>query len=146
MGQAIDYPAKAGFLRGPYRVSFAPVRRPIRAVSIVCSSRLTVSQEAALSPEPRYDKDTDTYRHIYRGHPSASAVTNTLGITVFFDPDTHELLGFQVADFSKYYEAHKTPDGEFELTLPTRVPANLEEEMDFDAESLKSGIRIAEFY
>ncbi|MFN8111270.1 MAG: hypothetical protein U0Y82_15735 [Thermoleophilia bacterium] len=65
---------------------------------------------------------------------------------MFFDPDTHELLGFQVADFSKYYEAHKTPDGEFELTLPTRVPANLEEEMDFDEESLKSGIRIAEFY
>ena len=65
---------------------------------------------------------------------------------MFFDPDTHELLGFQIANFSDYYEAHKTPDGEFELTLPTRVPANLEEEMDFDAESLRSGVRIAEFY
>lgn len=100
----------------------------------------------ALSPEPTYDKDTDTYRHIYRPHPSASAVTNAQGITVFFDPDTHELLGFQISKFSEYYEANKTPDGEFELTLPHRVPANLEEEMDFDAESLRSGVRIAEFY
>lgn len=100
----------------------------------------------ALSPEPTYDKDTDTYRHIYRPHPSASAVTNSDGITVFFDPDTHELLGFQISKFSEYYEANKTPDGEFELTLPHRVPANLEEEMDFDAESLRSGVRIAEFY
>lgn len=99
-----------------------------------------------MSPEPTYDKDTDVYRHIYRGHPSASAVTNADGVTVFFDPDTHELLGFQIADFGKYYEANKTPDGEFELILPTRVPANLEEEMDFDAETLRSGVRIAEFY
>jgi len=26
------------------------------------------------------------------------------------------------------------------------VPANLEEEMDFDAEAIRSGVRIAEFY
>ncbi len=73
-------------------------------------------------------------------------MTNTAGITVFFDPDTHEILGFQIASFTAYYEANKTPDGEFELTLPTRVPTNIEEEMDFDAESMSSGVRIAEFY
>ena len=39
-----------------------------------------------MSPEPTYDKDTDVYRHIYRGHPSASAVTNADGVTVFFEP------------------------------------------------------------
>jgi hypothetical protein len=99
-----------------------------------------------LSSQPTYAKDTDTYRHIYRGHPSASAVTNSEGLTVFFDPDTNEILGFQITPFSAYYEAHKTPDGEFEVTLPARVPVNLEEEMDFDAESLRSGVRLAEFY
>jgi len=30
--------------------------------------------------------------------------------------------------------------------LPVRVPVNLEEEMDFDAEAIRSGVRIAEFY
>lgn len=56
------------------------------------------------------------------------------------------MLGFQIANFTDYYKAHSTPEGEFEVTLPTRVPANLEEEMDFDAESMRSGVRIAEFY
>jgi hypothetical protein len=56
------------------------------------------------------------------------------------------VLGFSIADFSKYYEAHKTPDGEFEVSLPAKVPVNLEEEMDFDAEAIRSGVRIAEFY
>jgi hypothetical protein len=83
---------------------------------------------------------------IYRGHDNASAVTSTEGLTVYFDPDTHEVLGFSIANFSAYYEAHKTPEGEFEVSLPKRVPANLEEEMDFDAEALRSGVRIAEFY
>lgn len=127
-------------------MSFAPVHGSPPTVSIRRSPATAPTRRPALSPEPTYDKDTDVYRHIYRGHPSASAVTNSDGITVFFDPDTHELLGFQIAGFSAYYEANKTPDGEFELTLPTRVPANLEEEMDFDAESLRSGVRIAEFY
>jgi hypothetical protein len=99
-----------------------------------------------LSTDPQYDSATDTYRQIYRGHPSASAVTNSDGVTVFFDPDTHQVLGFQISAFSQYYETHRTEDGEFEIVLPARVPANLEEEMDFDAESLKSGVRIAEFY
>ncbi len=99
-----------------------------------------------MSSEPQYDKATDTYRHIYRGHDNASAVTDPQGVTVFFDPDTNQVLGFQIVNFSEYYEKNKTPDGEFELTLPARVPVNLEEEMDFDAESLRSGVRIAEFY
>lgn len=104
-------------------------------------------KETTLSAsDPHYDSASDTYRQIYSGHPSASAVTNTDGITVFFDPDTHQVLGFQIASFSEYYKKHATPDGEFEVTLPTRVPANLEEEMDFDAESMRSGVRIAEFY
>lgn len=96
--------------------------------------------------DPHYNADTDTYRVIHRGHDNASAVTNSEGLTVFFDPDTNEVLGFQIAKFSAYYEAHKTPEGEFEVVLPAKVPANLEEEMDFDAEAIRSGVRIAEFY
>jgi hypothetical protein len=42
--------------------------------------------------------------------------------------------------------SHATEDGEFEVSIPKRVPPNLEEEMDFDADGIKSGIRIAEFY
>jgi hypothetical protein len=56
------------------------------------------------------------------------------------------VLGFAIAKFSAYYESHKTEDGEFEVNLPAKVPANLEEEMDFDAEAIRSGVRIAEFY
>lgn len=96
--------------------------------------------------DPHYDPDTDSYRQIYRGHDNASAVTDPQGVTVFFDPDTHQVLGFHIAKFSEYYEKNKTAEGDFELTLPARVPVNLEEEMDFDAESLRSGVRIAEFY
>ncbi len=111
---------------------------------------MTIRRQArkgtTLSPEPQYDQATDIYRHIYKGHPSASAVTNTDGITVFFDPDTNQVLGFQVANFAEYYKTHQTPDGEFEIVLPARVPANLEEEMDFDAESITTGVRIADFY
>jgi hypothetical protein len=65
---------------------------------------------------------------------------------VFFDPDTHEVLGFQIVKFAEYYKNHQTPEGEFEIVLPARVPVNLEEEMDFDVESLTTGVRIAEFY
>jgi preprotein translocase subunit SecB len=56
------------------------------------------------------------------------------------------VLGFAIANFSAYYESHKTEDDEFEVNLPAKVPANLEEEMDFDAEAIRSGVRIAEFY
>lgn len=96
--------------------------------------------------EPIYDKATDTLKAIRRGHPSASAVTNSKGVTVFFDPDTHEVLGYQITNFTAYYEVNKLPDGSFDVDLPTRVPVNLEEEMDFDEEQLRSGVRIAEFY
>ena len=99
-----------------------------------------------VAEDPFYNSDTDSYRVIHSGHPSASAVTNTEGITVFFDPETHEVLGFTIAEFSKYYENHVTEDGEFEVVLPARVPANLEEEMDFDEETIKSNVRIAEIY
>ncbi len=56
------------------------------------------------------------------------------------------MLGFAITGFRAYYEAHATPDGAFEVSLPAKVPANLEEEMDFDAEAIRSGVRIAEFY
>jgi hypothetical protein len=105
------------------------------------------AKEPALSAtDPNYDAATDTYRQIYRGHDNASAVTNAEGLTVFFDPDNHDVLGFSIANFSAYYEAHKTEDGEFEVNLPAKVPAPQEEEMDYDAEAIRSGVRIAEFY
>jgi len=104
-------------------------------------------KEIALSAsDPNYDAASDTYRQIYRGHDNASAVTNTEGLTVYFDPDTNEVLGFAIVRFSAYYAAHATPEGDFEVSLPAKVPANLEEEMDFDAEAIRSGVRIAEFY
>lgn len=96
--------------------------------------------------EPTYDQATDTLKAIWRGHPSASAVTNAKGVTVFFDPETNEVLGYQIKNFTAYYEANKQSDGSYDVHLPTRVPVNLEEEMDFDEEQLRSGVRIAEFY
>ena len=96
--------------------------------------------------EPKYNSETDTLRHIYRGHDNASAVTNSKGVTVYFDPDTNEVLGFAIENFSDYYKANADEQGDFPVDLPARVPANLEEEMDFDAEAVKSGVRIAEFY
>jgi len=99
-----------------------------------------------VADDPFYNKETDTYRVIHSGHPSASAVTNTEGVTVFFDPDTHEVLGFTIAEFSKYYDDHVTDEGEFEVVLPARVPVNIEEEMDFDEETITNNVRIAEIY
>ena len=115
------------------------VRSPGRRPSLRRSTTLSAS-------DPNYDAANDTYRQIYRGHDNASAVTNSEGLTVFFDPDTNDVLGFAISGFAAYYAAHKTPDGEFEVNLPAKVPANLEEEMDFDAEAIRSGVRIAEFY
>lgn len=96
--------------------------------------------------EPVYDKETDTLKAIAKGHPSASAVTNSKGVTVFFDPDSNEVLGYVIQNFSAYYEENKNDDGSYAVDVPTRVPVNLEEEMDFDEEQLKSGVRIAEMY
>lgn len=96
--------------------------------------------------EPVYDKETDMLKAIAKGHPSASAVTNDKGVTVYFDPDSNEVLGYVIQNFSAYYEKHKNDDGSYEVDIPTRVPVNLEEEMDFDEEQLKSGVRIAEMY
>ena len=97
------------------------------------------AKEAALTEtDPNYNAETNTYRQIYKGHPSASAVTNSEGVTVFFAPDTHEVLGFSITEFSTYYEKHKEDDGSFGLTLPANVPANIEEEMNFDAESMRT--------
>ena len=104
-------------------------------------------KETALpAADPNYNADTDTYRQIFRGHDNASAVTNSEGLTVYFDPDTNDVLGFSIVNFSAYYEAHVTEDGDFEVSIPAKVPVNLEEEMDFDAEAIRSGVRIAEFY
>jgi hypothetical protein len=96
--------------------------------------------------DPHYDPSTDTYRRIYRGHDNASAVTGADGITIYFDPDSHDVLGFTIANFTAYYQAHVDENGEFAVTLPAKVPAPLAEEMDMDAEMMKSGVRIAEFY
>lgn len=99
-----------------------------------------------MANDPFYTAESDTYRVIHAGHPSATAVTNADGVTVFFDPDTHDVLGFQITGFSRYYADHVTEAGEFEVTLPVRVPPNLEEEMDFDVESMSTNVRIAEIY
>lgn len=99
-----------------------------------------------MSSDPNYNPDTDTYRQIYRGHDNASAVTNSKGVTVYFDPDTNEVLGFTILEFTAYYKENADEEGEFQVDLPARVPANLEEEMDFDADAAQSGVRIAEFY
>ena len=77
------------------------------------------AKEIALSAsDPNYDPATDVYRQIYRGHDNASAVTNNEGLTVYFDPDTNEVLGFAITKFSDYYKAHATEDGEFEVSIP----------------------------
>jgi hypothetical protein len=135
-------------LRGPAAVAAgrcrAPSEKALLASAVTHDSHRR--RRALSASDPHYDAASDTYRQIYKGHPSASAVTNAEGVTVFFDPETNEVLGFSIAGFSTYYENHRTPEGEFEVSLPARVPANIEEEMDFDAESLRSGVRIAEFY
>ena len=110
------------------------------------SQRPSRRRSALSSADPTYDPATDVYKQIYQGHDNASAVTNSEGLTVYFDPDTNDVLGFSIVNFSAYYEAHVTEDGDFEVSLPTKVPVNLEEEMDFDAEAIRSGVRIAEFY
>jgi hypothetical protein len=137
----------------PGKRAFSPRRRPAsprarRRGRLVASnpSRRDAKEIALPASDPNYDPATDVYRQIYRGHDNASAVTNTEGLTVYFDPETQEVLGFAIAKFSDYYKAHATEDGEFEVSIPKWVPANLEEEMDFDAEAIKSGVRIAEFY
>ena len=71
--------------------------------------RATTKEIALSSADPNYDSSTDTYRQIYRGHDNASAVTNAEGLTVYFDPDTNEVLGFAITGFSRYYEAHRRP-------------------------------------
>ena len=115
--------------------------------SINASASAFDPEEVPLSTaDPNYDAASDSYRQIYRGHDNASAVTNSEGLTVYFDPDTHDVLGFSITNFSAYYQAHVTPEGDFHVDLPARVPANLEEEMDFDADQARSGVRIAEFY
>ena len=131
-----------------YQRAQATARAAARTLLASVSSVQTPHQkEIALSTQdPNYDPSTDTYRQIYRGHDNASAVTNNEGVTVYFDPDTSDVLGFSIVNFSAYYAAHVTPEGEFEVNLPVKVPANLEEEMDFDAEAIRSGVRIAEFY
>lgn len=121
-----------------------PVARALGSIEPLATCE---AKEIALSAsDPNYDPATDVYRQIYRGHDNASAVTNTEGLTVYFDPETQEVLGFAIAKFSDYYKAHATEDGEFEVSIPKWVPANLEEEMDYDADAIKSGVRIAEFY
>jgi hypothetical protein len=125
--RAATLPASRGPPR-PRRAHDAPRRRALSAA------------------DPNYDPGNDTYRQIFRGHDNASAVTNSEGLTVYFDPETNDVLGFSIANFSAYYKAHATAEGDFEVSLPAKVPVNLEEEMDFDAEAIRSGVRIAEFY
>lgn len=96
--------------------------------------------------EPKYHPDSDTLRQIHRAHDNASAVTNTEGVTVYFDPDTNEVLGFSIVKFTEYYKNNANSEGEWDVSIPAFVPSNLEEEMDFDEETIRSGVRIAEFY
>lgn len=140
-------PAKTGNLRRPgtWLAGARASGFPHRAAATIGHVPRTGAKEPPLA-DPHYDPANDTYRQIYRGHDNASAVTNAQGVTVYFDPDTHEVLGFAITNFTAYYEQYATSEGEFEVDLPARVPANLEEEMDFDAEAIRSGVRIAEFY
>lgn len=129
-------------VRPPGPVGVPPVALgSIETILRRLSRRLTLS-----GSDPYYNAETDTYRQVFHGHDNASAVTNHEGLTVFFDPDTHEVLGFSIANFSEYYKRHVTEDGDFEVSLPARVPAPLEEEMDFDEEQIRTGVRIAEMY
>jgi len=150
MPKQVDTWGRIPLLIGDFTVGAAPQYRTAVPISWPLLASLAPGNHrrggCALSPEPQYDQSSDTYRHIYKSHPNATAVTNSEGTTVFFDPDTHEVLGFQIVKFSEYYKTHQTPEGEFEIVLPARVPVNLEEEMDFDVESLTSGVRIAEIY
>jgi len=131
---------------GPARARGTTVPHPSALGTIAPRPGPAPRRPELSTSDPNYDAASDTYRQIYRGHDNASAVTNTEGLTVYFDPDTNEVLGFSIANFSAYYASHQTEDGEFEVNLPTRVPAPQEEEMDFDAEQIRSGVRIAEFY
>jgi len=124
----------------------ARARGPLVASATCRTTRFRTTRSAPLATDPHYNPETDTYRVIHRGHDNASAVTSEKGVTVYFDPDTHDVLGFAISNFTAYYQAHVTPEGDFEVDLPAKVPPNLEEEMDYDAEAVKSGIRIAEFY
>ena len=138
-------PGKRGF--SPRRRAVpARARRRGRLVGSSPSETCDPKEIALSASDPNYDPAADVYRQIYRGHDNASAVTNNEGLTVYFDPDTNEVLGFAITKFSDYYKAHATEDGDFEVSIPKWVPANLEEEMDFDSASIKSGVRIAEFY
>jgi hypothetical protein len=56
------------------------------------------------------------------------------------------VLGFSIVNFSAYYKTHSDAQGDFHVDLPAKVPANLEEEMNFDADQARSGVRIAEIY
>jgi hypothetical protein len=141
-----NLPAKAAFHHCRITGHRTAVLLPRPLLALFATTEPWPRKGTALTPEPQYDNSSDIYRHIYRSHPSASAVTNAEGTTVFFDPDTHQVLGFQIVNFAEYYKNHQTPEGEFEIVLPARVPVNLEEEMDFDVESLTTGVRIAEFY
>ena len=73
-------------------------------------------------------------------------MTNSKCVTFYFYTDSNEVLGYSIKNFSEYYRVNADEQGDFPVDLPARVPANLEEEMDFDAEAVKSGVRIAEFY
>ena len=140
------HPPRSSPGRGGPEGRYGPLRYQRRAPSRPPSDHLAPRRPALPDRDPNYDPATDVYRQIYRGHDNASAVTNSEGLTVFFDPDTNDVLGFSIANFSAYYAAHATEAGDFEVSLPTKVPVNLEEEMDFDAEAIRSGVRIAEFY
>ena len=108
--------------------------------------RRAARRPACLPPTPTTTAETDTYRQIYRGHDNASAVTNSEGLTVFFDPDTHDVLGFSIATSAPTTRPTSPRTASSRSRLPAKVPVNLEEEMDFDAEAIRSGVRIAEFY
>ena len=88
--RAGDTPGWAGADRNPTG------RRRVPCGTSVPSGRFPhpASKESPpVSSDPNYDTATDTYRQIYRGHDNASAVTNSEGLTVFFDPDTQDVMG-----------------------------------------------------
>ena len=87
----------------PRRAPAACDGPPARALGTIAAApqRPRRRRSALSSADPNYDAATDTYRQIYHGHDNASAVTNSEGLTVYFDPDTNDVLGFSIVSLRR---------------------------------------------
>ena len=97
-------------------------------------------------PDPHYDPADRHLQVVHRGHRQCLGGHEREGVTIYFDPDNHEVLGFTDPELRGVLQGQCGRERGVRGDLPAKVPAHLAEEMDFDAEMLKSGVRIAEFY